>query len=156
MKRLLIGLVLLAGQLCAQRGTYTVERKSALVGAAEVITVQLPTAALATSVQLLDAAIYCSVECEITLERNGTAATTTEITPTALRSTDSAVSAKAYRSSDVGTGTVVSRYIIPAGSTLALDLSDLALLRKATPENFTIRTASITGTAVIVMKWREY
>lgn len=154
--RLILIICLFAGSLLAQRGTYTVERKSALVASAEVITVQLPTAALATSAPMLKAAVYCSVECEITLERDGTAATATEITPVATGTIGETVSAKAYRSSDVGTGSVIARYVVSAGLTLPLDLSDIALMRKATPENFTIRTASITGTAIIVIKWREY
>jgi len=156
MKRLLITFVLFSVAAFSQRGTYTVERKSALVASAEVVTIQLPTAAIATSAAMLKAAVYCSVECEITLERDGTAATTTTLTPVLNYTNSVAVSANAYRSSNVGVGSVIARYTVAAGLTLPLDLGDISLLKKTTPENFTIRTASITGTAIIVIKWREY
>ena len=151
MNRLMIAL-LFAGALLAQRGTYTVERKSALVAGAEIITVQLPTTADTVTAQMLKAGVYCSVECEITLERDGTAATTIAITPTRLRSADSVVTAAAYRSSNAGVGTVLARYIIAAGATMVLDLVDIRL---ANGENFSVRISSITGTAIIVIKWRE-
>jgi hypothetical protein len=66
------------------------------------------------------------------------------------------VSASAYRSSDVGIGSVVARYTVAAGLTLPLDLGDVSLMKKVSPENFSIRTAAITGTVIIVIKWREY
>jgi len=81
MRRLLIGLVF-AGVLLAQRGTYTVERKSSLSSTAEVITVQLETSATTVTVQMAEASVYCSAQCEVTLERSGTLATTTAIIPT--------------------------------------------------------------------------
>ena len=154
--RLILIICLFAGSLLAQRGTYTVERKSALVASPDAITVQLPTAALATSALMMKAAVYCSVECEITLERDGTAATATALTPVPLQTTFETVSANAYHSSNVGVGSVIARYTVAAGLTLPLDLVDVALLRNATPENFTIRVASMTGTIIRVIKWREY
>ena len=154
--KLLLMICLFAGSLLAQRGTYTVERKSALVASSEAITVQLPIAATATSALMMKAAIYCSVECEITLERDGTEATATALTPVPLQNTFETVSATAYRSSNVGVGSVIARYTVAAGLTLPLDLVDIGLMKESAPENFTIRTASITGTVIIVIKWREY
>lgn len=156
MKRLLTTFALFSLAVFAQRGTYTVERKTALVGAAETITIQMPTAATATSAQMMKAAVYCSVECEITLERDGVAATATALTPVVSYTGSSTVSASAYRSSDVGIGSVVARYTVAAGLTLPLDLGDVSLMKKVSPENFSIRTAAITGTVIIVIKWREY
>jgi len=153
MKRLLI-LMLFAVTAFGQnaRGIYTAEWSQALVAAAQTITVQLPTTAGVRNAQMDSAAVYCSVQCEITVERNGTAATATAVASRVV--TGNATStAIAYRSSNVGVGTVLSRLVVPTGGTMQLDLKDIGLLAG---QNVSIRTAAITGTAIINVKWREF
>jgi hypothetical protein len=151
--RLILIICLLAVPLLAQRGTYTVERKSTLSGTAEVITVQIPAATTTVTMQMVKASVYCSVQCEITLERDGTAAANTALTPVPTFVGAQAVAATAYRSSDVGAGTVLARYIVAAGQTLLLDLTDV---RISPGGNFSIRSDAITGTFLNTTKWREY
>ena len=133
-------------------GSYTVERKSSLTAAAEVITVQLP-AGTQRSARFISASVYCSAQCEITLERDGALATTTALTPTKLNSTDGTVTAAAFRSSNVGAGTTIGRQIIGAGQMIVCVLQDIGL---RAGETFTMRTDSITATVIINIQWQEY
>ena len=154
MKRLL-AIGLFTCSLFAQ-GVYTAEYKATgLSSAASVVTVQLGNITTIKAVYLQSAAVYCSVACEITLERDGTQATGTALTPTATRSGSPTVKATAWRSSDAGVGTVLARYLIPAGGTLLLELEDIVLVPQRILENFTVRTAAISGNAIIVVKWKE-
>ena len=155
MKKTLLTLALSIGSLFAQ-GVYTAEYKATgLSSAASVVTVQLGNVTTAKAAYMLKAAVYCSVQCEITLERDGSQATTTAIVPAATRGSAPTVSSVAYRSSNVGTGTVLARYVVTAGSTMPIDLTDVILVPQRILENFSIRTAAITGDAIIVIKWRE-
>jgi len=154
--RTLIVFALLCLPLFGQRGTYTATRKVALSGTAEVVTIQLPADAAATSAQLIDASVYCSVACELSLELNGSTATGTAVTAVATQSGYSAATAAVYRSSTSTGGAVQSIQEVPAGQTLLLDLADIGLRRLTSPENFTIRGPTMTGTIVITLKWREY
>jgi hypothetical protein len=131
---------------------YVATRSTTLTAAAEVITVQQPTAVLKV-VQFKGVAVTCSVACDITLERDGTAATATALTPVALHRLMPATTVNAYRSSNVAVGTVLATYSITAGGLLALDLSDKFLFGAG--ENLTIRTSSITGTVQITIQWSE-
>lgn len=147
-------LLLLALSAFAQgpiRGTYQVERKST-GSTAEAITVQIASGS-ARSAYMLASSVYCSVECEITVERDGTAATATALTPVKMNSADSAVSATAYRSSDVGAADrTTSRQTIGAGATIILDLTPHVILAG---ENITVRTASASATVIINLQWTE-
>lgn len=152
MKNLILIYLLSLCAFAQRQGTYAIEQKTVLSGAAEVVTVQLPSTATARSVGFHEASVYCSVQCEITFERDGTAATTTAITVQKVNSSDATATATAFRSSNVGTSTVIGRDIVAAGTTAAYDLRDKGLLAG---QNFTIRTASITGTVIISVKWQE-
>ena len=155
MKRILLAIALSACSLLAQ-GVYTAEYKATgLSSAASVVTVQVGNITTIKAVYLQSAAVYCSVQCEITLERDGSQATATALTPTATSSGAPTVKATAWRSSDAGAGTVLARYVIPAGGTLFLELTDVVLVPARVLENFTVRTAAISGNAVIVVKWKE-
>src|SRR5574342_237649 len=79
-------------------------KQTSLSGAAEVITVQQP-ASNAKTVSFIGAYVDCSVACTITLERDGSAATATTLTPVALNS--GTATATAWSGSDVGAGTVL-------------------------------------------------
>ena len=146
-----VALSLLAIAALAQ-GTYVVERKSSLSTSAETITVQLPAGTVRTA-KLVDASIYCSAQCEVTLERDGSLATTTTVTPVKLNSTDSTATAQAYRSSNAGSGTTIGRQIIGAGQVLVFDVEDVGL---TAGETFTVRTDAITATVIVSVKWREF
>lgn len=134
------------------RGVYQVERKST-TATAEAITVQVPAGSPRTA-QMNGATVYCSVECEVVIERDGTAATTTAITPAKMNSGDAAVTATAYRSSNVGTANrTTARFIIVAGGSLSIPLTEHRLIAG---ENITIRTSHASGTVLINMQWTEY
>lgn len=145
----LLALLMFVAPLALARSTYTAVKKTVLDSDSEAVTVQLPAGATKT-VAFRTASVYCSVECEFTVERNGTAATATSLAVNAVNGSDGA--ARAYSSSNVGTGTVIGRNIVPAGGTTVIELEDAGLIAG---QNLTIRTASITGTAIIVIKWFE-
>ncbi len=155
MKRLLL-LLAIALPLAAQTPTYTATQTTSLSSAAEVITIQAPGAANTRPTKLITLAgvsVYCSVACTVTIERDGTAATTTALTPASLDYHFPVALATTYHSSNVGTGTVLSSYAIAAMATAVIDLSSKQLLSGG--DNLTLRTSSITGTVVINLQWTE-
>lgn len=134
------------------RGVYQVERKSTSA-TAEAITVQVPVGS-ARSAQMTGASVYCSVEAEVTVERDGTVATTTSVTPAKMNSADATPGAVAFRSSNVGTANrTTARFIVPAGGTVSFDLLEHRL---GAGENITIRTAHASGTVIINIQWSEF
>lgn len=157
-RRLLLFLFPFAGRLFAQqgKGVFVAEKETVLAGAAEVLTVHLPSTSTRT-VAFTEGWVYCSVACTFTLERDGTAPTTTPLTVKKVNaniSGDTAASndALAFHTSNVGASTVLNTYNVPAGGTFPIDLSDKGLLPG---ENLTLRTSSITGTARLTLKWKE-
>ena len=153
MKKLLLVLLVCALGVAAQE--YTVTKETTLSSSAEVITVQQPATG-AKIVRFVGAYIYSAGACGITLERTGTAATSTALTRVPLHESMAAATATAWYSSNVGTGTTLGKYLVPAGGSLTLDLTGLALYGNGTGKNVTIRTASCTGDAKIVLQWKEY
>ncbi len=130
-----------------------------------VVTVQQPATGARTT---LFVSVYaeCTVECTVTFERDGTAATETTLTPanvnTANRISSSIQSADAtaFRSSDVGVGTVLGPaggYTVAANDWRVFNVQGKVLAGDGTGKNFTIRMASASaGTLTVVVKWREY
>jgi len=150
----LLLLLILAFPLLAQT-PYVVQKTTALTTAAEVITIQQPSSS-AKTVEFQTAYVDCSVACTLTLERNGNAATTTLQTPTPVNAGDGASSVKAYNTSNVGVGTVLSVVSLPASGSVTYDLTKLKLRQMNDPgQNFTIRTSSITGTVNITVLFQE-
>lgn len=150
MKRLAT-LFLLVGLAPAQIWqNYTYEKSTSLSSAAETVTIHLPTGSDKT-VKFVGASVYCSVACTFTLERDGTAPTTTIATPPELNGGTSG-SARAYHTSNVGSSTVIKNYTVAAGTEFGILLSEKGLTAGT---NLTIRTSSITGTARIFFQWRE-
>ena len=132
---------------------YVAYREATKAGAAEVVTVQ--QAAKGTRTVHLDAAsVYCSVDCVVSVERNGTAATGTALTRTPVN-TATAATATAWHTSNAGTGTVLAKYLVTAGTDKKIGLRGVVLRQTAPGENVTIRTASITGDVRIVVRWGE-
>jgi hypothetical protein len=154
MKRLLLLFACFAGLGLAQ-AEYVALYDATLSGAASVVTVQAPATSAARTVRFTVAYVYCSVACDLTLERTGTAATATALAPAALNSTASTALTKAWRSSDVGAGTVIGKYSVPAGGTIVLDIKALTLSGAGTSKNLTLRTSAITGSAKVAIQFTE-
>jgi hypothetical protein len=132
-------------------GSYTASQQTTLSAASEAVTIQLATGA-PKFVHFRGAAIYCSVACTLTLERDGTAAANTSLTPARVNRYFAAPLATVYHGSDVGVGTVLTVYNIAAAGNLTLDLSDKYLYGG---DNLTLRIASLTGSVGINVQWEE-
>lgn len=135
---------------------FTTSKTTALTAAAEVLTVQ-HTATVSKNAAMVSAYGYCSVACTITLERNGTVATTTantinNVNPAIANASTS--TSTAYNTSNVGTGTVLNTYQLAAGSWVSIDLSDI-VLPASIADNITLRTNSISGTVQLMFLWVE-
>ena len=137
---------------------FSVFKATTLGAAAEVITIQQPaTGGKVIRIESVD--VWCSVACEATLERDGTAATTTALTPVVI--TYGTIAAKAFSASNVGVGTVITIKEIPANSTVpvsfsgGLYISPIDADGDATDNNFSVRTNSITGDVKITIVGRE-
>lgn len=135
------------------RGNYTYQKSTSLSGAAETVTIHLPSSAGSRTVKFVGASVYCSVACTATLARDGTAPTTTAGTVVKLNSTDSTASAVPYHTSNVGAGTTIKTYTIPAASEIPIEF-DLKGLKLG--ENVTLSTNSITGDVRIFFQWQEF
>jgi hypothetical protein len=128
-----------------------VYQEVSLTSSAAVVTVQQPASG-AREVTFEGAVIYCSVTCIVTLEMNGTAATTTSGTVIKLNTKAPTAKAVVFTSSNVGVGTVIQKYESPAG----ISKSGLSLgVISGTQQNITLRTDSITGTVRILLMWSE-
>lgn len=126
--------------------------------AAEVITLQLPARA-GKRAEIGQLVVYCTVDTTVTIEVNGTTATTpdsVEITPTQLNLPGSLNVARAYSSSNSTGGTVLDKITLFGESTLTLNLSDVVLpVNQPSPKNITIRLAAFTGTSRVKISWWE-
>lgn len=156
MQRLILLLLCACGIAAAQGGRqYVVSRTASLSSAAAVVTVQQPASGAASVVHFVGAYVYCSAACDVTLERNGTAATATATTPVSVNSSVPAAKSTAFYSSDVGTGSTIGTYSLPASGSQVLDLSAVYLYGSGTSKNVTVRTSAITGTVKIVIQFSE-
>ncbi len=157
MKRLLslLACIALASSLAAQqpkRERFSAYKATTLSGAAEVVTIQQP-AASARDVFFEYAILYCSVVCTIELEIDGTAATSTTLTP--IVETYGTATATAWSGSNVGNGTTLYEYNLAAGETITVDLTGQFMEGNGTANNLSFRTNSITGDAKIGVFWWE-
>lgn len=150
--KVLFLLVMMACAAFAQ-ADYVVMSEDSLTAAASVVTVQSPSSNAARVVRFVGAYVYCSVTCDVTLERNGTAATATSVTPVAVNASAPAAKTAAYKLSDVGAGTVIGKYTVPAGGTQVIDLASAAIM--APGGNLSLRTSAITGGARIAIQFKE-
>ena len=153
---LLLTTALTIGSAQRFENRFTLIKTTTLAAASEKLTVQQPASG-AKSVFLLSASVYCSVACTATMTRDGTAATTTALTPVAISGIGApATTTTGYHTSNVGAGTTISvAHVIPAGATVVFDLSGIHLRGNGTAKNFSIATNSITGDAKIQIIWRE-
>lgn len=132
---------------CAGQDLYNVIYEGSLSAAAGAVTIQNKTGSKTTVLRWVS--VQCSVACSIYLEKNGTAATSTAVTPTPVNDADAATSPvkfNAYRDSNVGVGTKMSpTYELSAGQILPLDLEDMEIKGANDGKNVTLRIASMTG-----------
>ena len=133
---------------------FVVQKTTILSGAAEVITVQQP-ATNSRRVEFDRAYVDCSVACTVTLERTGTPATTTTLAPLNINTGETGITVKAFSSSNVGIGTVLSVISLPASGAVVIDLSKIRFEKGTNTTNLTFRTSSISGTVDIVIQARE-
>lgn len=140
---------------CFAQFNYAVTKQTALSGAAEKITVQSPAAATNRLIKFVSAYADCTVACNLTLALNGTNATATTLTINKLDTSTSAAVALAFSSSDVGTGTTLGTYALPAGGWITIDLSGIIFPPNTTSKNLTLSTDTISGTVNIIIKFQE-
>ncbi len=156
MKKLL--LLAIAACIPSMAQEYVAYYTFTLAGSAGIFTIQQP-AANAKTVRFSEVYVSCSASCTITMERDGSAASTTAITPTKLRATYNNATATVFRDSNVGAGTVIQPgvFINASGgeSWTVFDLKSLSLIGNGTGKNVTIKTNSITATVRISVKWSE-
>lgn len=133
-------------------------KATTLSGAVEVITIQQPATGGKT-IRIESVEVWCSVACTVTLEREGTAATGTTLTPTVV--TYGTPSANVFHTSDVGVGSVITIKEIPALTITpivfpgGLNLPPFDSDGDASNFNFSVRTNSITGDVKITIVWRQ-
>lgn len=124
-----------------------------LAATAEVITIQQP-ASDGKVVRIEAVEVWCDVACTATIERDGTAATTTALANSVI--TYGTAAANAFSASNVGVGTVITVKDIPANVITPVSFpGGLYLAPTGTASNFTVRTSSITGNTKITLVWRE-
>ena len=148
-------LIVFTGSLMAQqpkRERFSVYKATTLAGAVETVTIQQPLTG-ALDVFFEYAILYCSVVCTIELEIDGTAATTSALTP--IVETYGTATATAWSGSDVGNGTTLYEYNLAAGETITVSLIGQFLEGDGTAKNLSFRTNSITGDVKIAAFWWE-
>lgn len=154
--RVLAVFLLTAWSLFAQ--SFHVDKETTLSGSAEVITIQQPASG-AKTVRGDQASVYMSADCPVQIEHTGTAATVTAMTVAKIDPQGFANTALAFSGSDVGAGTVIGRQVVKGGATFLFDLSQIVLRgnfnASTNKANFSIRTDSCTGTALINVYWKE-
>jgi hypothetical protein len=135
--------------------TFFVEYAATLSSSTEAVTVHLPSNQSGKWVVLDVAAVYSSAACTFRTERDGSAPTTTEITPVKANSFDPALSVTAYRTSNVGTANrVMPSFVVAAGSTATIDLSRQEL---RPGENLTVRNPSACSADIrIVIQGQQF
>lgn len=153
--RTLLFALLVCAALSAQTTlpSYVAFREASLTAAGEVVSIQQPVSPTKT-VNFEGASVYCSAACDVTIERDGTAATTTALTVAPVATDTIAGSALAFHTSNVGSGTVLAKHAVAAGEIMSFELKGMRLPRIA-GKNVTIRVSSITGTARVLVKWTE-
>lgn len=137
------------------QNVYTVSKTTTLSSSAEVVTVQQPaTGSLIT--RFISAFVDSASGCAFTIERNGTPASSTALTPApANPSVTPAATTTAWYSSNVGTGTVLTRATLPAGGGIIVDITKVFLQGNNKGQNLTVRTASCSGVVDIVITYSE-
>lgn len=140
----------------AQLPRYIAGLETALVATADKQTIQQPAS---PSKKILPkiVTVYCSVACDIQFSWNGTAASTTAMTPRAYPGS-ALPTAVAFSASNAGTGTLGLKFSIPAGGTAVFSAEQIFLSATnglAGVNNFSVAVASISGTWRPSIEWVE-
>lgn len=133
--------------------TFSAHKTTALVGAAEKVTIQSPASG-GKRVRPLRAIVRTTAAAVVTISRNGTAATGTALTPFALTK-GATVSCTAWHTSNAGAGTTVETRSVAADETAVFDLSGHWWDGNSTAVNLSVGTDSITATVNISIIWEE-
>lgn len=147
MLRLIFCLLLTATLAVPQPGNYRYQVSAATTA----LTVQQP-ASNANQVQFQWASIYCSAASTATPSWNGTAATATAATIKRIPGTTATPRATAWSGSNVGAGTTGWVANIPAGATMAFDLTTFFMGTTGTATNLTYTTSN---SCTITFEWTE-
>lgn len=137
---------------------YSIYKESAKTAATEVITLQLPTRA-SKRAELGQLVVYCTADTTITIEINGSTATTpasVAITPQVVNLPSYTPVAQAYSTSNSTGGTILDKYTLFGDSVLSINLADVVMANnQPLPKNITIRATAFTGTIRVRMTWSE-
>lgn len=135
---------------------FSVYKKTTLAGGRQVITIQQPAAELnSRRIYFEYVQVHCTVACVVEIERDGTPATATALTPTDV-SKHGPITAKAWSESNVGAGTKITEFDVPANATVPYALDGFMLKPGGGPgENLTFRSSPLTGDFKITVVWRE-
>lgn len=115
------------------------------------ITIQQPASG-SRNTELVGGFYQCNSAATVTESRDGTAATSTTLTPFSL-SGGGAPTATAWSDSNVGAGTTLFSFSCAAAEKNTLDLNGIALLGDGTSKNFSLAVS--TGTGVLAISWRQ-
>ncbi len=155
LSKLIISLMVLSAPAWAAKRSFSVYHFIDLAAAASTLTVQQPATG-ANKVTFDSAVLYCENSCVVTLERDGTAATTTAATEVTLDETiNTAPTATAFSTSNVGAGTTIIVYRMAAGVTLTIDMTNIKMSGNGITKNVSLRTASTTGEISRTLVWVE-
>lgn len=111
-----------------------------VTGTSNVLTIQ-QKATGAGNVRGKVISVYCAVSGDVEIERDGTAATSTEVQPISVDRNAVATTRgfTAWSASNVGNGTTLSLHVCTAGQTLVLNAASMFLNGNGTAKNWTIR-----------------
>jgi hypothetical protein len=125
-----------------------------LSGSGTTFTLQLPAKA-GKRVYPQAAVIECSVDCTVTQDRNGSAATGTAVTALGLNNSGTAA-ATFYRASNANAGTALVPVTVKAGVQAVVDMTYTVFSRGVdTAQNHNWRVSAITGNARVSVIWGE-
>lgn len=157
MKSILLALLLslpLMAQSTLNNQFFLRDADASLSSAALDVTVQQPTSG-SRYVLFESAEVFCSVVCVVSILRDGTAASTTTATPVALNGGITAT-ADGFIDSNAGSGTLLLTRNLAAAETVIIDLTGFQLEpNNLATNNLTVQTDAITGSASIVVRWKE-
>jgi hypothetical protein len=148
----LFALASFAQQQNVNTRVYSVFKETSLAAASEAVTIRVPSNTN-KSAFILDANLYCSVACVVTVESNGTYSSGTTITPTKGRTSWPASEMLATHSTSISSTTTRASFTLAAGEKLPLDFRGTFLTDAA--DAITFRTNSITGTFSVLVRYEE-
>ena len=106
--------------------------------------------------QLVKAIIQSTTAGTVTIERSGTAPTTTAVTPTPVSPGGAAARVTAFKASNVGSGTAISiAQTLAANVPLEIDLEHIHLIGLGSTNNVTINIAISSGNVNTMLIHRE-